>query len=210
MVRNGFRSMLYPMLLWLPLTFALWFYCGALLSILVACVLDVLLPPLTGGHIARVESAGQAIHAVVLLGSGTYPGLEVPEGQTAELMLQSRPMVFAYGMPVFMALAFAADSRCGVSRLGLGLCLLALLAVATFGAGMDLVKSVFFNLPPELAEAVRPRGLQAELIALGYQFGALILPLVVPLLLGCWLCASWFRQMLLVSSATNDEPSALP
>src|SRR5690606_20936644 len=144
-------------------------------------------------RITQVESVGETIQAVVVLGAGSYKGLEVPAGQTAELLIQSRPMIFAYGMPVFLALAFAADSRCDISRNLLGLCVLLLLLVVAFGAGMDLVKSVFLSLPADMGNTSLSR-MQADLIALGYQFGVLILPLVVPVLLGCWLCASWFRS----------------
>lgn len=193
---GGFRGILFPLLLWLPVTFAIWYFCGPLLALLVAAVLDLLLPLLTGERITQVESVGELIQAVVVLGSGSYKGLEVPAGQSAELLIQSRPMIFAYGMPVFLALAFAADTRTDISRNQLGLCMLLLLAVVAFGAGMDLVRSVFLNLPVDMAQTSISR-MQADLIALGYQFGVLILPLVVPVLLGCWLCAAWFRGTLL-------------
>ncbi len=203
MPQAGFKGILFPLLLWLPVTFAIWYFCGPLLAMLVAALLDLLLPLFTGGRITQVESVGETIQAVVVLGAGSYKGLEVPAGQTAELLIQSRPMIFAYGMPVFLALAFAADSRCDISRNLLGLCVLLLLLVAAFGAGMDLVKSVFLSLPADMGSTSLSR-MQADLIALGYQFGVLILPLVVPVLLGCWLCASWFRSALLQS----DEPVA--
>lgn len=196
MPRSGFNAILFPMLMWLPVTFALWFFCGPLLAVLIAFVLDLALPLLTAERIIRVESAGEIIHAVVVLEAGLYKGLEVPAGQTAELMIQSRPMIFSYGMPVFLALAFAADARCNISRNLLALCVLLLLAVAAFGASMDLVKSVFLNLPADIART-NLSSMQANLIALGYQFGVLIIPLVAPMLLGCWLCAVWFRSVLL-------------
>ena len=93
MPRSGFNAIIFPMLMWLPVTFALWFFCGPLLAVLIALVLDLALPLLTAERIIRVESAGEIIHAVVVLEAGLYKGLEVPAGQTAELMIQSRPMV---------------------------------------------------------------------------------------------------------------------
>lgn len=199
MPQKGIKGILLPLLLWLPATFAFWYFCGPLLAMLVAGLLDLLLPLLTGGHITQVVSVGDKVQAVVVLGAGTYTGFEVPAGQTAELLIQSRPMIFSYGMPVFLALAFSADARFAISRALLGLCVLLLLLVTAFGVGMDLVKSVFLSLPADLTRfSLSP--MQADLLALGYQLSVLILPLVLPVLLGSWLCASWFRSALLQSS----------
>lgn len=200
---HGLKGILLPLLLWLPATFALWFLCGPLLAMLVAGLLDLLLPPLTGGQIIQVESAGEMIQAVVVLGAGSYKGLEVPNGQTAELLIQSRPMIYAYGMPIFLALAFAADSRCDISRNLMGLCIVVLLLVVAFSSGMDLVKSLLLDMPMEIAGTSLSRT-QASVIALAYQFGVLILPLVVPVLLGSWLCAAWFRHALLQSDEIDS------
>lgn len=196
MPKSGLRGILCPVFLWLPVTFAIWYFCGPLLAVLVASVLDLLLPQLTDGRISAVEPIGEMIQAVVVLGEGSYKGLEVPAGQSAELLIQSRPMIYAYGIPVFLALAFAADARCDISRNILGMCIVALIAVAVFGAGMDVTKTIFLNLPVDVSRTSDISPLQASLIALGYQFGVLILPMVVPVLLGCWLCASWFRSII--------------
>lgn len=196
MPKHGLKGILYPLLLWLPVTFAIWYFCGPLLAVLVASVLDLLLPQLTDGRISAVEPIGEMIQAVVVLGEGSYKGLEVPAGQSAELLIQSRPMIYAYGIPVFLALAFAADARCDISRNILGMCIVALIAVAVFGAGMDLTRTVFLNLPVDVLRTSDLSHFQANLIAFGYQSGVLILPLVVPILLGCWLCASWFRSII--------------
>lgn len=202
MPQQGLKGILLPLLLWLPVTFAIWYFCGALLALLVAGLLDLLLPLLTGERIIQVESVGEIIQAAVVVEAGSYKGVEVPTGHTAELLIETRPMVFAYGMPVFLALAFAADARCDISRNLMGVCIVFLLMVVAFSCGMDLVKTVYLDMPMEIARTSLSRA-QADLIALGYQFGVLILPLVVPVLLGCWLCAEWFRCALL----TSDEPT---
>lgn len=197
MSQRGLKSLLYPLLLWLPVTFAIWYFCGPLIALLVATALDVLLPLLTEGRITKVESVGNMIQAVVVVGAGSYKGLEVPVGQAAELLIQTRPMIYAYGMPVFLALVFAADSHYDVSRNILGFCITLLLVVTAFGAGMDLIRTIFLNFPVEISRTSGVSRGHANLIAIGYQFSALILPMVVPILLGCWLCAAWFRSALI-------------
>ncbi|WP_263144994.1 exosortase H-associated membrane protein [Pseudomonas sp. RIT-PI-AD] len=185
-------------LAWLPLTFLAWYLLAGPIASLVATFLQPVLRALSDGLIFRLESEGALIHAMIRLGGGQYGSLTVPPGRLAELILEGRPMIHGYGIPLFFALLLGLPRVPG-KRLATLAAVSGLLALVAFGVAMGIGKSLLFDLDPAVSARLGLHQMQIDLIALGYQFGALILPAVVPLAL--W--AGLHGQALLAMTRTG-------
>lgn len=101
----------------------------------------------------------------------------------AELIVEVDPAHYAYGLPLFLALLLASRSRHWVRRAIAGYFIL--LIPQAFGLVFDILKQIMGagGSPAALGIA----SWQMEAIALGYQFGSLLLPTLAPVGLWLWL-----------------------
>ncbi len=183
---EGFSISLRRVLLWLPPMFVAWYLLSPLLASLVAGLLQMPLRLLSDGLIFKLEAEGALVHGVVRLSGGQYGSLTVPPGRLAELILDGRPMIHGYGIPLFFALLLGLPRLPGRRRATL-LAIAALLLVVAFGVALGFGKAVLFDLDPAVSASLAPSPALREVIALGYQFGTLVLPAVGPLALWAWL-----------------------
>jgi hypothetical protein len=110
-----------------------------------------------------------------------YPG--TPAGQVAQVVIEANPSLYTYGLCLFTALMLASNGRHGLYKVPLGF--LILLPIQAWGISLDLLKQVAITASPEIVIQTGFTAWQRELIALGYQFGNLILPTLGPVLI--WL-----------------------
>lgn len=109
-----------------------------------------------------------------------------------EIDVGAKPGHYAYGLPVFLALLLAARSRALVRRALLGY--VVLLPFQAFSLSFDLLKQM------AMAAAGAPGALgvsqwQLEAIAYGYQFGALVLPTLAPVVAWLMLDREFFQSI---------------
>lgn len=107
-----------------------------------------------------------------------------PPGRSkGELVAEVDPARYAYGLPLFLALLLASRSRHLVRRLLAGYVLL--LIPQAFSLIFAILKQIV--VAAGSAAALGIAQWQMEGIALGYQFGSLLLPTVAPVVLWLWL-----------------------
>ncbi|MES2821051.1 MAG: exosortase H-associated membrane protein [Pseudomonadota bacterium] len=193
------------MLAWLPLTYGLWYAMAPAVAMLLAGLLQPLLKLLSGGLVFAVEREGRLVQAVVRLGAGSYGELVVPAGRFAELLIEAQPMIYGYGVPLFVALVLAAGRR-QVSWRAWLLSAGGLLSMLVFGVGMGLLKGLVFDLHPSISALLSVQPFQRELIALGYQLGFLMLPVVVPLIVWFVLYADLLVELTRMRAPDNTTP----
>ena len=118
---------------------------------------------------------------------------ENAQGQgKADLVVEADPARYAYGLPLFLALLLASRSRNFIRRALAGYFIL--LIPQTFSLVFDVLKQI-------LVAAGHPESLgiaswQMEAIALGYQFGSLLLPTLAPIALWFWLDRAFFAAVI--------------
>jgi hypothetical protein len=105
--------------------------------------------------------------------------LQIPmKGGVGDVLVEANPSHYAYGLPILWALLLAACGPGRVGKLALGYVLL--LPAQAFSLTMDLIKQMAMAVPGG-AKVLHIEQWQLELIGLGYQLGALVLPTVVPI-----------------------------
>lgn len=169
-------------LVYMPMLFAAWYYCSPLIAFITSLVITPLAGWLTGGLITNVDAIGGLVQGTISVVAGTYGELVVPAGQTAELEISARPMVYGYSIPLFFTLLFAFSTRPISGRLKV-LALLVLLLGISFGTLMELLKTVYFNLDPTLLPYGRLGSFGSNALAVGYQLSTLIIPALLPVIL---------------------------
>jgi hypothetical protein len=111
------------------------------------------------------------------------PGSSAPAGRVAELIFTINPLIYGYGLPLYSALVMAVPGSEWRKWLRWGSGVAILLTAQLFSVSMEILKSLLFDLGPEAARQLMLAPWQQELTALGYQFGYLILPAVLPIVL---------------------------
>lgn len=118
-----------------------------------------------------------------------------------ELSVELNPQHYAYGLPLFLALLFAAPVRGRWWRACAGYVLL--LPAQAFSVTLDLLKQMSFAAEQS---ALGITQWQLEAIAFGYQSGTLMLPTLMPALAWLWLDRTYFDKLTGFHSLKNRKP----
>jgi hypothetical protein len=157
-------------LLWLPVTFAVWYAVSpALIAVVRFLAAAAVLP--FGDLVQTVDQSGSTLQFVTSLKPGQTAG-----GGVVTVSVDG--LLYSFGMPMFAALTLAAREPARWRILAIGIA--ALLPFVTFGTVADLLKNVAITAGPIVASQTRFSAGQREAIAFAYQFGTLILPTVAP------------------------------
>ena len=88
-------------------------------------------------------------------------------------------LLYSFGLPLYAALVLAAKEPGWLRRLLVGYAVL--MPFVAWSALADFLKNVAITMGPQIASQTGFVAWQREVIAFSYQFGALILPTVVPI-----------------------------
>jgi len=169
--RSPLARFIVTVLLWLPVTFAVWYVVAPVLMFAVRILSMLAVLPL-GDLVSVIEQKGSALVFVTTLRAGQ-------SAQAGGLVSVSvNGLLYSFGMPMFAALTLAAREPRRWVILALGV--VALLPFVTFGVVADFLKNVAITSGPLVASQTGFSAAQRELIAFAYQFGTLIMPTVTP------------------------------
>ena len=159
---------------WFIACLFVWYQLGSLVtmpaSLLAKAVVATVFPDWAEG----VEQAGTTLALLTTLEVSGMAG--VPEGQIAVFSPEVGFLKYGYGLPLLIALLLASGARPLFTKVALGA--LALLPFQVWGVCFDWLKQLGIDT------GIAPFSPFArELIAFGYQFGYLVLPSLVPVML---------------------------
>jgi len=176
-------------LLWLPVTFALWYLTAPWHLAPVAWAADQLLAAwlpeavgdlrLHGGQLLLISRFGEVGGQIVA---------NPPPGENLGFL--TNPLSYGYSLPLFAALALATPLPGRGRRLAIGLA--ALLAVELASMVAVQIKTLTFETGGAFVAQQGWGPLARDAAALGYQLGSLLLPMVTPLVV--WLAGA--RELL--------------
>jgi hypothetical protein len=182
-------------LAWLPACFAVWYLAAPWYDRPAGWLARILIDIWRQGMVDSLEYQARLVTFVTSLDVHAQAG-------TGRLVLEVNPLLYGYGAPLLVALLLA--SRAPWTKIALGL--VALIPFQAWGIAFDALAQVLRDAP-ELAARAGLAGMRAELAALAYQLGSLILPTLVPVVL--WVM--WQRpfiegELLSRSSAPRPPP----
>ena len=172
-VQSSLAGLIARVFAWLPVTFAIWYVAAPILLWPAAFLAEVIGRWAWPDIIRLVEHARAELTFVTTLKAGLAgaPGGEIVVG--VDLLL------YSFGLPLYAALVLAAREPGSPRRLFIGYAVL--IPFVAWGALADFLKSIAITMGPKIASQTGFVAWQREAIAFSYQFGALILPTVVPL-----------------------------
>lgn len=132
-------------------------------------------------------------------------------GRLGEITVEANPARYAYGLPILLALLLAARGSGRLVRALAGFVLL--LPAQAFSLTMYTLMQVALAAGLNV-RVLRIEPWQLEAIVFGYQFGALVVPALTPILLWLWLDRRFVAGTLLkgwrapASAASEPAPRA--
>lgn len=169
--------------LWLPLSFFFWFYFASPLVWPVVKLAKLGLVTLWPDLFSDVVQNGHSMEVTTHL----LVNQVAPDGRSGigELVLVQNPLLYGYSLPLFSGLAMATPISVRTRLVHFAIALSVIWIAQALGVVAEAFKMIAFNSGAAGANAITNAGISPDVIALGYQFGYLILPAVVPVAL--WL-----------------------
>jgi hypothetical protein len=199
MARNPLYAFLFKVVLWLPVCLGIWYWKAEWFNSLAVMVSSWIMQSFFSGWVESMEWSQRILSVATTLKLGMSP--EMPRGEYT-LMLEVNPLTYGFGLPLFIALLLAGSEANRWRKLALGALLL--IPFQVWGICFDLLKQAAVTAGPVVAEQTGFSSWKIEGIALGYQFGALILPALAPI--GLWLALNTrFIPMLLLEGALREH-----
>jgi hypothetical protein len=161
-------------LLLLAPCFAGWFFIAPYHAAVLAPLSLPLVEPWRVGLVTAVERTGATLTFVTGIEAGSSGG------RIADLIVEVNPMIYSYGLALFVALMLGSRARGWKIVAGAA----ALLPFQAWGIAFDFLVQVAVLSGPEVTARAGLSGWPREAIAIGYQAGTLVFPSLVPVL--CW------------------------
>jgi len=159
--------------LWLPPCFAAWYFSAPFQAAVAGRLARGLIDLFAPGVVSGLERQGSDLLFVTTLEVHPGPGL------TAVLVPEVNPLLYTYGLALFVALMLASRSRWRAILGGAAI----LLAFQAWGIAFDLLAQIAPNLGSQATAQAGALDWRREAIALGYQVGALVFPSLMPVVL---------------------------
>lgn len=167
------KQFILRLLICLPIAFIAWHFLANPITWALSHLLDAARSFFLSRTVERIEiNAGMIIFPVRADASSFG-------GKVVELLVEIDPRQYTYGAPVFAALIVAARSKIRFLLLGLAM----LMPFQAWGVFFDLLKQIAFPTVEGMPKNLGFEGVLREFLALAYQFGVLILPMLAPVVL---------------------------
>lgn len=193
MTHNPLHRFMLGVLIFFPLTFFLWYisatYHLAPITVITNKVVSLIAPDallwlrLDGHTLVLASNFGHNDHGMIV---------SPPAGDDV-LGFQLNPLIYSYGLPLLTALILATPSTRKWSNLLWGIFLI--LPTETFSMTFSVLKTLTFDVGAafQTQQGISPG--VADSIALGYQIGTLLLPMIAPLIIWAALNRDFLLQL---------------
>lgn len=187
-----YRFMLGVVIL-LPLTFLVWYFTAAVHLAPVTLLTSVLLDWITPDALLWLKLDGHMLVLASSFGRDASGAVVSPPVGDDVLGFHLNPLVYSYSLPLLAALILATPGKERGLKLVWGLLLL--LPVELFSMVFHVLKTLTFEVGAafQLQQGLAQGSI--DLIALGYQVGTLLLPMIAPLIIWVALSRDFLTQL---------------
>lgn len=167
-------------LLWMPVTFALWYFVVPGIIQVTSYIVDLLMSFFADHVIKSIEANVREISVITQFVNNSFP---------------VKAMNYAYSFPFLLAMILASpDTVLGKLKKYL-ISLVPLFLIVVWGVSFDSVGVLAFKAGPEVAQQLNSTPTIRLLISLGMQLGKLIIPPLVPIILWLYLYRDYAHQL---------------
>jgi len=167
-------------LLWMPVTFALWYFVVPGIAYVTAYIAEFILHLVASHAIESVTAAGREIFVISRFSPSRFP---------------VHLMNYTYSFPFFLAMVLASpDSILGKLK-KYALSLTPLFLIAIWGVCFGAIAVLAFYSNQEIAQKLHTTPTIRLIISLGWQLGKLIIPPLVPVILWLYLYRDYAQKL---------------
>ncbi|WP_045213140.1 exosortase H-associated membrane protein [Desulfonatronovibrio magnus] len=159
------------LLFWLPVSFTAWHVLAGSLIVPVGWFTSLWLELFAAGQIESLSASDR------MLNLETNLQVTTQDGQTGYLLFQINPLSYCWNLPLLSALTLSTGIGY-MSWLRLAGGFIILLPFQAWGVAFEFLKLTTIQYGPDIAEQMGYGALGREFVALGYQFGFLMLPVI--------------------------------
>ena len=170
--RSPLRAFVIKVFAWLPVAFLVWYFAAPVLLWPAAIVVELVARAGFADLVHGIEHAGATLTFATSLKPGTS------SAHSGQITVDVDMLLYAFGLPLYVALVLAAREPGWPLRLCVGYA--ALVPSVAWGVLADFLKNVAITADPLVASQAGFVAWQREMIAFAFQLGSLILPTVVP------------------------------
>jgi hypothetical protein len=167
------RAFVVRVVVLLPPSFAAWYFTAPYYAAILGPPALQFVEPWRVGLVTALERSGFMLSFVTSLETRSFAG------EVGLLVAEVNPLLYTYGLALFVALMLGTRARAWKVFLGAAI----LLPFHAWGVAFDFLAQVGVLAGPDVAARAGLWGWQREAIAIGYQAGSLIFPSLVPVLL---------------------------
>lgn len=179
-------------LMYLVPLFAVWYYLAPWYWLPLVSLADLLMQLWLPDFIMWVKLQGSTVVVATQYGLNAAGTLVTPPFEEATGFTLN-PLSFGYSLPLFLALLLATPLPHKFSKLFIGT--LIILSLQWLSLVSCVLKSLTFEMGAVLQQALQWSALQLDVIALSYQVGFLLLPMIAPLVVWALLSQSFLSQL---------------
>lgn len=167
--------------MWLGPLFFLWFIAAESICFPAIFLSDFLLPHLFPSIVTGLEQQGYMADIVTALST------QDAEGRSGVMVIETNALIYVYGLPLLIAMTLATNEPVykKIDTLIYGLLIILLVQVwgICFGIGATLLLKMGVGIYEQIIAIIPFYGMSfaSNGVALGYQLGSLIFPVVVPI-----------------------------
>ena len=175
------KEFLLKTMMWMPVTFFVWYMAAAIFSFPAIFLSDLILPLIMPGVIEGVEQQGYWVDIVTQL------NVTAANGQTGQFVFSLNALKYGYGFPLILSMMLATPESIYNKLDNITYGLLVVISAQTWGICFEVLSSLLLKTGQEITSQVEAilsyvsSDIFINFIALGYQLGFLILPAIVPI-----------------------------
>ncbi|HET9031945.1 MAG TPA: exosortase H-associated membrane protein [Dokdonella sp.] len=191
--------------LWLPLSFFIWFTFASPLTWPVIQMVKLSMTTLWPSLISEIVQNGHSMEVTTRI----LVNQVAPDGRSGigELVLIQNPLLFGYSLPLFSGLVMATPMTIRRRLLQFAIALSVMWIAQALGVVAETLKVLAFDSGIPGANAVTAAGISPDPVALAYQFGYLILPAVTPIALWAILNRHFIESLVHPSEEPTTDSS---
>lgn len=193
MTQKPLQRFMLGVLLALPLTFFVWYVTAAFHLAPIALMSHAILDGVVPDAVMWLKLDGHTLVLASNFGHDVTGQVVSPPPGDDVLGFRSNPLVYSYSLPLVAALLLATPGKGRWLNVFWGVLLV--IPAEIFSMVSSLLKTLAFDVGAafQAQQGMTPAG--ADLIALGYQVGTLLLPMIIPLIVWVGLNRAFIVQL---------------
>ena len=180
-------------LFYFPITFLIWYLTAAWHLAPITMLSQAILHLVTPDALMWLKLDGHNLIVAANFSQTTNGSIVTPALNGDALGFQINPLVYSYGLPLLVSLLLATPTANKLKKIAIGLALI--LPTELFSMLFSILKTLTFNVGATFIAQQSLSQTGVDAIALGYQVGMLLLPMIAPLLIWVGLNRNFIMQL---------------